>query len=189
MQGSDQAVPGASSRLGQMVQLAVKALLARSPAYVWRVLRVAFSPSLILRKLALVSLLQLLAYALNPADACAPGPPLPYVRATRTSLPRWVRTGGAGRPDPWALRAYRTYPRTVPPQALKLLLRAQRQNPLTGDRSSRGMERAITYDEWEKAHREHLPQQLAPLPPELQLYAHNILGLTPNPAPNPNPNL
>ena len=72
MQGSDQAVPGPSSRLGQMVQLAVKALLARSPAYVWRVLRVAFSPSLILRKLALVSLLQLLAYALNPADACAP---------------------------------------------------------------------------------------------------------------------
>ena len=96
MQGSDQAVPGPSSRLGQMVQLVVKALLARSPAYVWRVLRVAFSPSLILRKLALVSLLQLLAYALNPADACAPGPPLPYVRATRTSLPRWVRTGGAG---------------------------------------------------------------------------------------------
>ncbi len=41
-----------------MVQLVVKALLARSPAYVWRVLRVAFSPSLILRKLALVSLLQ-----------------------------------------------------------------------------------------------------------------------------------
>ena len=53
MAGSDQAMPGASSRLGQMVQLVVKALLARSPAYVWRVLRVAFSPSLILRKLAL----------------------------------------------------------------------------------------------------------------------------------------
>ena len=68
MQGSDQAVPGASSRLGQMVQLVVKALLARSPAYVWRVLRVAFSPSLILRKLALVSLLQLLAYARNPVE-------------------------------------------------------------------------------------------------------------------------
>ena len=42
------------------------------------------------------------------------------------------------------------------PQAFKLLLRAQRQNPLTGDRSSRGMERAVTYDEWEKAQREHL---------------------------------
>jgi hypothetical protein len=72
--------------------------------------------------------------------------------------------------------------------ALKLLLRAQRQNPLTGDRSSRGMASAVTYDEWEKAHREHLPQQLAPLPPELQLYADNILSLTPNPTPNPNPN-
>ena len=65
MAGSDQAMPGASSRLGQMVQLVVKALLARSPAYVWRVLRVAFSPSLILRKLALVSLLQLLAFHLS----------------------------------------------------------------------------------------------------------------------------
>ena len=68
MAGSDRAVPGASSRLGQMVQLVVRALLARSPAYVWRVLRVAFSPSLILRKLALVSLLQLLAYARNPVE-------------------------------------------------------------------------------------------------------------------------
>ena len=67
MQGSDQAVAGPSSRLQQMVQLVVKALLARSPAYVWRVLRVAFSPSLILRKLALVSLLQLLAYAPQPS--------------------------------------------------------------------------------------------------------------------------
>ena len=51
----------------QMLQLVVKALIARSPAYVWRVLRVAFSPSLILRKLALVSLLQLLAYAPQPS--------------------------------------------------------------------------------------------------------------------------
>ena len=67
MAGSDQALAGPSSRLGQMVQLVVKALLARSPAYVWRVLRVAFSPSLILRKLALVSLLQLLAYAPQPS--------------------------------------------------------------------------------------------------------------------------
>jgi hypothetical protein len=50
------------------------------------------------------------------------------------------------------------------------------------------MASAVTYDEWEKAHREHLPQQLAPLPPELQLYADNILSLTPNPTPNPNPN-
>ena len=46
-----------TSALQQQLQLVVRALLARSPAYVWRVLRVAFSPSLILRKLALVSLL------------------------------------------------------------------------------------------------------------------------------------
>ena len=53
--GSDQPLAGPTSRLQQMLQLVVKALIARSPAYVWRVLRVAFSPSLILRKLALVS--------------------------------------------------------------------------------------------------------------------------------------
>ena len=83
----------------------------------------------------------------------------------------------------------------MPPQALKLLLRAQRQNPLTGDRSSRGMACAVTYDEWEKAHREHLPQQLAPLPPELQLYCRMLdeqsgnPNPSPSPSPNPNPNL
>ena len=106
--------------LQQQLQLVVKALLARSPAYLWRVLRVAFSPSLILRKLALVSLLQLLAYA------------------------------------------------------LKLLLRAQRHNPLTGDRSARSMASAVTYEDWEKAHHDQPPQQLAPLPPELQLYCRML---------------
>ena len=29
-----------------------------------------------------------------------PGASVGYVRATRTSLPRWVRTGGTGRPAP-----------------------------------------------------------------------------------------
>ena len=98
----------------------IKALLVRSPAYVWRVLRVAFSPGVILRKLALVSLLQLLAYG------------------------------------------------------LKLLLRAQRHNPLTGDRSARRMAAAATFEEWEKAHSDQPPQQLAPLPPELQLYCRML---------------
>ena len=98
----------------------LKALLARSPAFVWRVLKVAFSPSLILRKLALVSLLQLLAYG------------------------------------------------------LKLLLRAQRHNPLTGDRSARSMASATTFEDWEKAHHDQPPQQMAPLPPELQLYCRML---------------
>ena len=109
-----------TSALQQQLQLVVRALLARSPAYVWRVLRVAFSPSLILRKLALVSLLQLLAYA------------------------------------------------------LKLLLKAQRHNRLTGDRSARSMASALTYEDWEKAHHDLPPQQLAPLPPELQLYCRML---------------
>ena len=37
-----------------------------------------------------------------------PGASAGYVRATRTSLPRWVRTGGAGRLAPRAPRTVRT---------------------------------------------------------------------------------
>ena len=44
-----------------------------------------------------------------------PGASVGYVRATRTSLPRWVRTGGAGRLAPTAPRTVRTT-RTVAPQ-------------------------------------------------------------------------
>ena len=41
-----------------------------------------------------------LATAASCADAYAPGPPFWVRTGTRTSLPRWVRTGGAGRLAP-----------------------------------------------------------------------------------------
>ena len=47
----------------------------------------------------------------RPADTYAgyhPGASVGHVRATRASLPRWVRTGGAGRLAPRAARAVRT---------------------------------------------------------------------------------
>jgi hypothetical protein len=45
----------------QVIIAYLKVVLAKSPAFLWRVLEVAFSPSTMLRKLTLVSLLQLAA--------------------------------------------------------------------------------------------------------------------------------
>ena len=47
-----------------------------------------------------------------------PGASVPNVRATRTSLPRTVRTGGAGRPAPRAPRTVRTG-HAYPPRAYR----------------------------------------------------------------------